>query len=264
MQFITLKNLTTWTFSFVWLFAVVLLGNLKLPLSSNLAYANGHQVASTDTADLLAFEAVADSSRQDIHIIGVVNLGPDTARNVTLTFPIPEGARFDRIQATTQMTCTLPPTFGTGEVVCSLGDLPPNKPTIINLYLSLVAPAGTKISAEAQVSSDTPDANPNNNVYHRDHIIAGVPSIISLSVLKDPFQIEVTGQNLIVPQFGGSGIGIGCDCRPWPSELVNKLPSGTVILKGSDLKKQFPKGVPTQICYIDPFRGTLIKTILTR
>ncbi len=264
MRFSRLINPASWPISLALLLTLALPGQLKLSASINPAAANDKNLRVTNTADLRTSESVADSFRQDIYNIGITNQGPDTAQNVVFTFPLPAGTRFDRLQTSDRVTCTLPPSFGTGDIVCSLGDLPSGRSTFITVYLNFLAPPGTKIIAEAQVVSDTPDSHPDDNIYHRENVIAGIPSFSSVAVLKEPFRIAISGQNLVVPQVFGSGIGIGCDCRSWPILSTTRLPTGEVILNGNDLKQQFPRGVPTQICYFDIFRGTVIKTTLTR
>jgi len=93
-----------------------------------------------------------------------------------------------------------------------------------------------------------------------------IQKISLLLPLRDnPFGIQITGQGLFAPHFTFSGFGIGCDCEPWPFELSTTTLQGTVILfGGTKLKKKFPKGVPTKICYQDTFYGTMIQTEFTR
>jgi hypothetical protein len=264
MRLISLKSLAIWSFSCALFLASGLPGISELPAAVSSASASERSLGLSDTADLRVFEGVADSFRQDVYFLLVTNQGPDTAQNVVLTFPVPAGARFDRVQLSDRLTCTLPPSFGTGEIICSLEDMPSGKSILINVYLSFLASPGSKIIAEAQVVSDTPDSNPSNNTYRRENVVAGIPGFVSVGALKEPFRIEITGQNLIVPQVFSSGIGIGCDCVGLPISAVTKLPTGEVILSGNELKRQFPRGVPTQICYFDIFRGAVIKTTFTR
>jgi hypothetical protein len=115
---------------------------------------------------------------------------------------------------------------------------------------------------QANLSSDTPDTNLDNNVLSYEFLIAPLPRIISVRALSNPFRIEITGQNLFVPKF--VGIGIGCDCHDWPAELVHKEGENVIFSGGSELKRQFPKGVPVQICYVDEVRGMGITTTFTR
>lgn len=223
-------------------------------------------VSGAASADLsLRFPDLADDSRVDVFHLGIINKGPDIAQNVVLSFLVPEGTGFDLIHCSVRSTCTLPPAFGTGEILCAIGDLPPSGFVHIDIVLSIQASPGTRIPVQAHVSSDTADMNPDDNVISSNSVVPEFPRIDSVRVLKNPFRIELTGQNLVVPQFGGSGIGIGCDCASWPSNLVQQMTPGVVVLEGgSDLKSQFPKDTPTHICYFDPFRGTTIKTTFTR
>lgn len=229
------------------------------------AHAN-RNVSAAASADLsLLFPDVADDIRLGGFSLGIINKGPDLAQNVVLRFVVPEGTGFDRIHCSVRATCVLPPAFGTGEILCAIGDLPPSVFVHIDIVLSIQASPGTRIPVQGSVSSDTADMNVKDNVISSNFVVPGFPRIDSVRALKNPFRIELTGQNLTVPQFGGSGIGIGCDCTPLPFDLAHEVAPGMVVLDGgSELKSQFPKGTPTHICYFDLFRGTTIKTTFTR
>jgi Domain of unknown function DUF11 len=227
---------------------------------------SNRNVSAAASADLsLLFPDLSDDLRVDFFHLGIINKGPDIAQNVVLRFLVPEGTGFDSIHCSVQSTCTLPPTFGTGEILCAIGDLPPSGRVSTTIVLSINASPGTRIPVQAHVSSDTADVNLDDNVISSNFVVPGFPRVDSVRVLKNPFRIELTGQNLVVPQFGGSGIGIGCDCTPWPFDLARTVTTGVVVIEGgSVLKSQFPKDTPTHICYFDPFRGTTIKTTFTR
>jgi hypothetical protein len=233
---------------------------------SQPVFANGAGSLSRESADLNIrdpFEG-GEHPRPGIQFLEVNNLGADVAKNVTFTFLIPEGTQFDYVAVSKQITCTLPPHGGTGNVVCSLGDIPPGLGVTIQVYFSIRATPGTKISTEAQVTSDTPDVNPNNNIFNREIVVAGFPSITSVRVLKEPFRIEIVTQNFAyIPILGGT-IGIGCDCRQGEPTISFGTTPGAFILGGNNLKNLFPKGVPTQICLYDYFRGIPFKSTFTR
>jgi Domain of unknown function DUF11 len=224
-------------------------------------------IGATPTSADLKFEltvAVDPLPPQNIILIGIVNRGPDVAQNAIFRFPIPEGARFRNLTADRQITATFPPRSGTGEIVCLLGDLPSNQAVTIFIVVEYFVPPGTKIMVQASLFSDTPDTNLDNNVLSYEFPIAPLPRIISVRALSNPFRIEITGQNLFVPKFTGSGIGIGCDCHNWPVELVHSEGGNVILSGGRELKRQFPSGVPIQICYSDEVGGTIIKTTFTR
>ena len=253
---------------FTWIALSLLLLMQALSInSSTAATANRVDAQAEDSADIMTiFPDVADDFLPGAVHIGIANRGPGIARNVTLQFPVPDGARFDRIASVQPITCSLPGSFQTGQVTCSFGDLAVNGRVSVTVFLDFaLTPPGTHISMGGVVSTDTADPNTTNNSFTRETVVAPFVTIDAVKSLKNPFRIEITGHGLVVPQFGGSGIGIGCDCALWPTELAHTQITGEVILEGGNqLKAKFPKGVPTQICFFDPFRERLIKTTFTR
>jgi uncharacterized protein DUF11 len=221
-------------------------------------------VARATSADLMLFIGLADDFRIGDFGLAIRNKGPDIAQNVVFRFTMPEGTALDQIICSVQSTCTFPPSFRSGEIVCAIGDVAPSALVQTSIRLSILASPGTRLAIEAHVSSDTPDMNLADNVFSTNFAVPGFPRIDSVRALKNPFRIEVTGKNLLVPQFGGSGVGVGCDCTPLPFNSVMSVSSDTFVIQGSDLKNQFPKGEPTPICYFDPLRGLTIKTTFTR
>jgi hypothetical protein len=244
---------------------LILVLTQTLMVNAMPAQAN-RNVSAAASADLsLLFPDVADDVRLGDFSLGIINKGPDLAKNVVLRFVVPEGTGFDQIHCSVRATFTLPPAFGTGEILCAIGDLPPSGSVHIFIVLSIQASPGTRIPVQGRVSSDTADISLDDNVISSNFVVPGFPRIDSVRALKNPFRIELTGQNLAVPQFAGSGIGIGCDCTPLPFDLAHEVAPGVVVIEGgSDLKNQFPKGTPTHICYFDFLRGTTIKTTFTR
>jgi hypothetical protein len=196
----------------------------------------------------------------------VLNKGPEIARNVSVRFPVPNGAAFNKIRVYSQkepVRCNTPPFNGTGDIVCSLGDLSPNERVDVYFNFDIIALPGTKIPAEARVESETPDPNPVDNTFTSEATAPPLASLDSARTLTDPFRIEIVGQGLFIPQFAGSGIGIGCDCKGWP---MVRMQSSTVFIieGGKELKKLFPKGIPTRVCYSDGFRGRNLTVEVTR
>lgn len=216
----------------------------------------------TTAADLSISQGLFDSFLQGFYPLRVDNSGPDSAQNVVCRFPVPEGTEFVSMNLNIRSTCSIPPRYARGDIVCSLGDVAPNRVVLIDIVLRVVAPPDTKIAARASVSSETPDPNPDNNTYSQDTPVFGFPRINSVRVLRNPFRIEVTGENLLAAPFG---IGVGCDCTNWPRELVRVESANAFVLEGGgELKKQFPPGIPSKICYTDPYRQSVIKFVVTR
>jgi hypothetical protein len=257
------------------LLCVMLLASVALPTNLSLARPKSHLKTATNSpfmrtsADLTIYVGAtpADAIFPELYYpLIVLNKGPEIARNVSVRFPVPNGAAFNKIRVYSQkepVRCNTPPFNGTGDIVCSLGDLSPNDHVQLDFFFDITALPGTRITAEARVESDTPDPNPMDNVLTNEVTAPPLASLDSARILTDPFRIEIIGQNLSIPQFGGSGIGIGCDCRGW--SMVRRQSSTVFIIEGGkELKKLFPKGIPTRICYSDAFRGTSLIVEVTR
>lgn len=227
------------------------------------AFSNGSR-STVAATDLVLFPDIADSFGLGVFELGIRNNGPDIAQNVVFRFTVPEGTRLDKFQCSVKSTCMLPPAFHSGEIVCAIGDLPASSGVHTSTILNVFASPGTRISIDARVSSDSPETNPANNVFPIDFNVPGFPRFDSVTVLKNPFRIQVTGQNLMIPQFAGTGLGVGCDCSRLAFEQVAPFPPDSFVIQGSNVKSLFPRGVPTNICYFDLLRGGTIKTTFTR
>jgi len=245
---------------------VLLTGGLSPAASGLPKDAETAMVRAQSSADLKAFHTIGlDESGLD-YSLSVINLGPDIAPNVTVTFPLPQGVTFASVDVglfpPRPVRCTTPQSGGTGDVVCSLGDLRPDERAEVFINVRVVGAPGTRLMTEARATSDAPDPDPNNNTRKYDATIPSFPSIVSVRALANPFRLEVVGGTPFIATFGGFGIGIGCDCRDW--YLAHSMGNAVILEGGRELKRQFPKGVPVQICYRDPFRNIVIKTEFTR
>jgi uncharacterized repeat protein (TIGR01451 family) len=225
--------------------------------------ATGHTQAS---ADLKTFIGIAVEGAFFFYPISVTNLGPDIAPNVTVTLPLPQGVTFASVSVgvfpSRPVRCTIPPGGSTGDVVCSLGDFRPNDRADIFINVNVVGAPGTRLATEARAASDATDPDPTNNRIKYETIIPPFPSFVSVRALANPFRLEIVGRIPFMADFGGFGFGIGCDCKDWP--LVSSMGNTVILEGGRALKRQFPIGVPVQICYREPFRNILIKTTFTR
>ena len=217
---------------------VMLLASAGLLNSLSLARPNSHLKTAKNSpytrtsADLRIFIGVAVDGIVPglFYPLTVANKGPDIAQNVSVRFPVPTGAGFNKINVfphKDQVRCNTPPFSGTGDIVCSLGDLSPNERVDVYFNFDIIALPGTKIPAEARVESETPDPNPADNIFTSEATAPPLASLDSARALTDPFRIEIVGQGLLIPQFVGSGIGIGCDCKPWPTL---RMQSSTVFI----------------------------------
>lgn len=232
-----------------------------LPVDTEKAMAGAQS-----SADLKAFIGIAIDGGGLVYPITVINQGPDMAPNVTVTLPLPQGVAFASVNVglfpPRPVRCTTPQSGSTGDVVCALGDFHPNERADIFINVYVVGAPGTKLATEAHVTSDATDPDPTNNTMKYETIIPPLPKIVSVRSLADPFRLEIVGENLFTPQFGGSGFGIGCDCKDW---AATRTTGDTTILEGGkDLKRLFPKGITVQLCYRDQFRNTFIRAEFTR
>lgn len=72
----------------------------------------------------------------------------------------------------------------------------------------------------------------------------------SLTAAGKPYRVKLTGINF----QPGLTVTIGSDSTPWPA--VKRKNDGTILIKGAQLKKRFPKGVPVAIRVENPEGGS--------
>lgn len=242
--------------------ALLILSVTQILMIDAISANSNRSVSAAASADLsfvpIGVDSIIPLGRFDF---AIVNKGPDIAQNVVFRFPVPEGTGYAQIRCSVQSTCSLPPPSRAGEILCAFGDLPPSVGVQITIVLSIDASPGTRLSIRANVSSDTADINHADNDSLITLVVPGFPRIDSVRGLKNPFRIELTGQDL-PQQFGGGSIGIGCDCARWPASNMGF--DVVVIEGGTELKNKFPRNTPTKICYFDPLRGITLKTTFTR
>lgn len=95
---------------------------------------------------------------------GVRNNGPDIARNVVMTVPLPPGSKLQSIEPYDGWSCS----GNDSEVICKLGDVPLSKIGDLSTRMRFTAvlssdPEGMVSYALATVTSDTPDDLEVNN-----------------------------------------------------------------------------------------------------
>ena len=125
--------------------------------------------AAAQTADL-AITKVAPASasayagENSVYRLTVVNNGPGTATNVTVTDALPPGLTYQGVDAA-GFNCSAPPVGTNGTVSCTEASMPPNSPTNLFIFVGIPAatPGGTSFSNTATISSATPDFVPGNN-----------------------------------------------------------------------------------------------------
>lgn len=245
---------------------VLMTGGLSPAVSGLPRDAETATAGAQSSADLKTFIGIAIEGAYLFYPISVINLGPDIAPNVTVTFPLPQGVTFASVSVglspSRSVRCTTPQSGGTGDVVCALGDFRPNDQGFISVFVNVVGASGTKLATEARATSDATDPDLTNNGTKFESIIPPFPSFVSVRALANPFRLEIVGRTSFMADFGGFGFGIGCDCSDWP--LVRPMGNTVILEGGRELKRKFPAGVPVQICYREPFRNIFIKTTFTR
>jgi uncharacterized repeat protein (TIGR01451 family) len=124
--------------------------------------------ANAQTADLTVSktgpESVSAGDTIDYSVF-VINSGPNTAQNVTVTDTLPAGTTFVALTAsTTLFTCTTPPAGSGGTVSCTAAAFEDESETsfTISVKTSPNAPSG-QISNTATITSATSDPDTSNN-----------------------------------------------------------------------------------------------------
>ena len=91
------------------------------------------------------------------------NAGPDAAQNVILTIPFPAGSKLLTLQTPEGWRCTATD----AQAVCTIATLQPtglNSPSLVKATVKVSSdPNGFVFDAPATITTDTPDAIPQNN-----------------------------------------------------------------------------------------------------
>ncbi|MCI0485921.1 MAG: hypothetical protein L0229_04895 [Blastocatellia bacterium] len=137
-------------------------------------------------------ESVSAASRIT-YTITVNNSGPDMAADVVANATTPQGTTFDSITATVvagagapraaasnQGTSAAPPIGGTGDIIHSLGDIPPGGTATIKLTLNVIAATGATISNTVSVTSASVDLDTEDNSAEANTTVEG-GGIVELS-----------------------------------------------------------------------------------
>ena len=132
-----------------------------------IAFASLPAVA--QTADLAITKVVpyanlAYAGENTVFRLTVVNNGPGTATNVTVTDPLPAGLTYQGVDAA-GFTCTAPPVGTNGTVSCSEASMSAGSSAVLYVFAGVPAatPGGTTFSNTATISSATSDPVPGNN-----------------------------------------------------------------------------------------------------
>jgi uncharacterized repeat protein (TIGR01451 family) len=123
--------------------------------------------ASADLAVTKSGPTSTPSNTQITYAVGVSNVGPSDAANVTLTDDVPAGTTFAAVQQTSgpSFNCTMPPVGGTGTITCTIASLPAGAAAAFQFTFNVLPSdtSGTVITNTANVSATTADPNAANN-----------------------------------------------------------------------------------------------------
>ncbi|MTD14814.1 DUF11 domain-containing protein [Nakamurella sp. YIM 132087] len=165
----------------------------------------------------------AEAGSPQGYVLSVVNNGPSFARGAVVSFPLPTGTTFD--SATTSVgSCSA----SGGTVTCSLGDLAPGAAPTVQINLRLDPDlGGSRLTATASVSSQTPDPVSGNN---SSSVTQAVAARSDLQVTK-----TVTGG---APVAGGTVEYRITVTNPGPSTARNpvvtdRIPAGTTFVSAT-------------------------------
>src|SRR5215471_4087736 len=107
------------------------------------------------------------------YTIQVVNSGPDDASNATWTDSLPAGTTFVSVSLVTGWSCSDPGVGNNGTVTCSNATFPVSGNDVFSLVVHVTAAGGTNLVNQVTVSSETPDANDENNTSAAGTLVAG-------------------------------------------------------------------------------------------
>ncbi|HEX8706513.1 MAG TPA: OmpA family protein [Myxococcaceae bacterium] len=131
---------------------------LDVNLADNTATDSDTVISNADlSVDLVGPASPAPQGRPATYTVQVANGGPNTAGNVSVSFPVPTGSTFSGATGP-GWTCT----EAGGVVTCTRPELPPGGAPDIAITVVPTIPGGT-INASVSVTSATPDPQLANN-----------------------------------------------------------------------------------------------------
>jgi uncharacterized repeat protein (TIGR01451 family) len=167
-------------------------------------------VTVANTVDLALTQAgpvSANAGQSATYRLTIANAGPDVARNVVLSSPIPADTRFVSVQQTigSGFGCTAPAVgASSGTIVCSGAALAAGASVAVDVVLqpSLGVADGGSITTAASVSNDVPDGATGNNssslitpVVNRANLQVSVSAPAEVSG-GTTMAIDITARNL--------------------------------------------------------------------
>jgi hypothetical protein len=131
--------------------------------------------------------------------IAISNHGPGPANDVQLTLEIPTGATFEDVSPAAPLSCTAPPLFTAGDVVCSTPALPSGQRAPVIVTVQLTANAGTTLEFDAKLTSSNALTSPQTASTT---VLIPLPADMNVSMAApatvytgDPYENVVTVQN---------------------------------------------------------------------
>ena len=188
------------------------------------------------------------------YTINIVNDGPETAENVTVTDILPSTVNFQSANPDSG-NCT----HDSGTITCDVGDLADDESTSITVVVTTTQP-GT-LTNTVSVSSDGIDTNNSDNSASEDTIVANTPPSnaevgVTKTDLEDPIDLgENINYNVVVVNNGPETAKsvIVTDTLPENVDFVSAVPdngsscshdSGTITCHLGDLADQAMVTIP--------------------
>jgi len=122
----------------------------------------------------------------------VTNNGPSAADNATLVAAIPTNTTIVQILAPAGWSCVNPVSGGTGNVVCSIVDMPGLTSATFTLVVRVNTGTanGTVITGTASVGSSTADPNSSNNTATATTVVGGTTPNLSVTNVASPNPVQ--------------------------------------------------------------------------
>ncbi len=192
--------------------------------------------------------------------VSVANAGPDTAGDVFLTLFM-ESTEFQSAEVSQGDYYLEPYTPETDVVRCEIGRLANGASATVHVDYVVLPSAADSIHVFAYFTTSALDSNYlNNELYETRDVVTITPPDItgvqSLVVSGKPYRVKITGSNF----QPGVQVFIAMEPAPWPSVKYKSLT--TLVMKGSGLKQEFPKGVPVLIRVQNPDGGSDTQTFV--
>lgn len=185
--------------------------------------------------------------------ITVRNQGPDRAGDTTVKFLLVglEFSSYSMTQGDAAIQTLVP---GYHLVTCYFGSIEAGSSATVTANGTVPSETIAEVEVSGIAGSSALELIPMTNEFTVSVpvVVITPPEITAISSLViegKPYRIRITGSNF----QPGVQVFVAMDATPWPK--VKYKNTSTLILKGSDLKQRFPKGVAVQVRVVNPDTG---------